>query len=133
MKLCATYGLPEIVHSEQGRAFETPIVRQTLEAFGTKKTHITPYHPQGDGMVERFNRSLLQLLRERRGLGTIFASSTVCLSYCSTLIGISPFVLMFGPQPNMPLIGTPLAFVTGTYKKHLCAKFSELGPVLQDF
>ena len=63
MKLCATYGLPEIVHSDQGRAFESTILRQTLEAFGTKKTHTTPYHPQGDGMVERFNRSLLQLLR----------------------------------------------------------------------
>ena len=63
VKLCATYGLPEIVHSDQGRAFESTILRQTLEAFGTKKTHTTPYRPQGDGMVERFNRSLLQLLR----------------------------------------------------------------------
>ena len=63
VKLWATYGLPEIVHSEQGRALESTILRQTLEAFGTKKTHTTPYHPQGDGMVERFNRSLLQLLR----------------------------------------------------------------------
>ena len=63
MKLCATYGLLEIVHSDQGRAFESTILRQTLEAFGTKKTHTTPYHSQGDGMVERFNRSLLQLLR----------------------------------------------------------------------
>ena len=63
MKLCATYGLPQIVHSDQGRVFESTILRQTLEAFGTKKTHTTPYHSQGDGMMERFNRSLLQLLR----------------------------------------------------------------------
>ena len=61
--VCATYGLPEIGHSDQGRAFESTILRQTLEAFGTKKTHTTLYHPQGDGMVEQFNRSLLQLLR----------------------------------------------------------------------
>ena len=82
VKLCVTYGLTEIVHSDQGWAFESTILRQTLEAFGTKKTHTTPY-PQGDGMVERFNRSLC---REKRGLETVFASSTVCLSYCSTLI-----------------------------------------------
>ena len=37
--------------------------------------------------------------------------------------------LMFGQQPKMPLIGTPLAFDTGTYKKHLCAKFLEQGIV----
>eukprot|EP00731_Ephydatia_muelleri_P001928 Em0001g1928a len=89
VKLCTTYGLPEIVNSDQGRAFESTILRQTLEAFGTKKTHTTPYHPQGDGMVERFNISVTitkNLCRERRGLGTIFATSTVCLSYCSTLI-----------------------------------------------
>ena len=51
VKLCATYGLPEIVNSDQRRAFESTILRQTLEAFGTKKTHTTPYHPQGDGTV----------------------------------------------------------------------------------
>ena len=63
MKLCATYGLPEIAHSDQERAFESTILRQTLEAFGTMKTYTTPYHPQGNGMVEQFHRSMLQLLR----------------------------------------------------------------------
>eukprot|EP00731_Ephydatia_muelleri_P013148 Em0007g458a len=53
------------------------------------------------------------------------------LSAQSQLFGVEmvwppPFVLMFGRQSKMPLIGTPLAFDTGTYKKHLCAKFSEL-------
>ena len=32
-------------------------------AFGVKKSHITTYHPQGDGMVERLSCLLLQLLR----------------------------------------------------------------------
>ena len=63
VKLFCTYGVPEIVHSDQGRNFESSIVQSTLEAFGVKKSRTTPYHPQGDGMVERFNRSLLQLLR----------------------------------------------------------------------
>ena len=63
MKLCCVFGLPSIIHSDQGRAFENLLLRHTLDAFGIKKSRTTAYHPQGDGMVERFNRSLLQLLR----------------------------------------------------------------------
>ena len=45
------------------RNFESTLFHQVLQAFGIHKTRTTAYHPQGDGMVERFNRSLLQLLR----------------------------------------------------------------------
>ena len=61
--LFTTYGIPEIAHSDQGRHFENAISQQVLKAFGVKKSRTTTYHPQGDGMVERFNRTLLQLLR----------------------------------------------------------------------
>ena len=62
-KLFATYGQPEILHSDQGRNFRSTVLAQTLETFGVKKSRTTANHPQGDGMVERFNGSLLQLLR----------------------------------------------------------------------
>ena len=55
--------VPDILHSDQGRNFESTLLQQTLNAFGTSKSHTTAYHPEGDGMVERFNRSFLQLLR----------------------------------------------------------------------
>ena len=63
VKLFAMLGLPRIVHSDQGQNFESTTLKQTLEAFGISKSRTTAYHPQGDGLVERFNRSLLQLLR----------------------------------------------------------------------
>ena len=38
------------------------ILCQTLDAFGITKLHTTAYHPAGDGLVECFSRSLLQML-----------------------------------------------------------------------
>jgi len=63
VKLCSVMGMPEILHSDQGQNFESTLLHNTLEVFGVTKSHTTAYRPQGDGMVERFNRSLLQLLR----------------------------------------------------------------------
>ena len=69
VKVFATFGLPQILHSDQSRNFESTILKQTLDAFGVSKSHATAYHPQGDGMVERFNRSLLQMLRAYAEIG----------------------------------------------------------------
>ena len=59
IKFFSTYGPPQILHSDQGHNFESTIFTQTLDAFGIQKSRTTSYHPQGDGMVERFNRTLL--------------------------------------------------------------------------
>ena len=63
INLCARMRLPKIIHSDQGSSFESTILHQTLQAFGITKSHTMAYHPQGDGMVERLNRSILQMLR----------------------------------------------------------------------
>ena len=62
IKIFCSFGVPNIVHSNQGKSFESHLFHQVLPAFGIQKNHTTTYHPQKDGMVERFNRSLLQLL-----------------------------------------------------------------------
>ena len=39
--------LTEILHSDQGRNFESAILQQTLDAFGINKSRTTTYDPQG--------------------------------------------------------------------------------------
>lgn len=55
------YGFPERLLSDQGPDFESHTIRELCELAGIKKVHTTPYHPRGNP-VERFNRTLLQML-----------------------------------------------------------------------
>ena len=59
----ARFGIPEFLHSDQGRNFESCILKETCRSLGIRKTHTTPYHPQGNSLVERSNRTVLQMLR----------------------------------------------------------------------
>ena len=52
------YGLPIELHSDQGRNFESVVFKEMSELYGIKTTCTIPLHPQSDGMVERFNRTL---------------------------------------------------------------------------
>ncbi|CAI5696292.1 unnamed protein product [Oreochromis niloticus] len=56
------FGTAETFHSDQGRNFESKVFAAMCERLGIKKTRTTPLHPQSDGLVERFNRTLAQQL-----------------------------------------------------------------------
>jgi len=58
------FGVPMELHSDQGRNFESNIFRGICIILGINKTRTTPLHPQSDGMVERFNRTLEERLRK---------------------------------------------------------------------
>ena len=125
------YGLPEILHSDQGQNFESSLLRQTLDAFGIAKSRTTAYHPQGDGMVERFNRSLLQMLRayvsdqsdwEKFLPLVMFAYRTSI----HTSTGISPFELMFGQSTQKPHFPSLDSYDTSSYLNQLRSKLSKL-------
>lgn len=45
-------------HSDQGTNFESQVTAEVSRLFGVKKTRTSSYHPRGDGMVERGNRTL---------------------------------------------------------------------------
>ena len=56
-------GLPLQLHSDQGRNFESSLVQELCGIAGVCKTRTTPFHPRSDGLTERANRTVLQMLR----------------------------------------------------------------------
>ena len=61
-EVVARFGIPSKIHSDQGRQFEGKLFQEMCGLLGIDKTRRTPYHPQSDGMVERFNRTLTTML-----------------------------------------------------------------------
>ena len=57
------WGAPIQLHSDRGSNFESLIVSEMCSILKIRKTRTTPYHPEGNGLVERTNRSLRSLLR----------------------------------------------------------------------
>ena len=50
--------------SDNGTNFISRVMKQYCETVGIKQIRTSPYHPQTDGMVERFNSTLKRLLRK---------------------------------------------------------------------
>lgn len=108
-KFFVHYGLPARIHSDQGRDFESQLIRELLKLLGVRKSRTTPYHPQGDPQPERFNRTLLSML------GTLPSSqkrqwsqhvTSLVHAYNSTkndATGYSPYFLMYGREARLPV------------------------------
>ena len=132
-------GPPQKLHSDQGRNFESHLLQELCKAFGVKKSHTTPYHPMGDGLVERMNRSLLSLLRSHAQRESDWEEHLQLLLYLyrtskHASTGLPPNEILFGHNPpsllTPPMPGTVLPEPC-EYSKNLHRKVTELRELVE--
>ena len=103
------YGFPEKILLDQGRNFESQLISELCELTQVKKLRTTPYRPEGNGSCEQFSRMLISMLGM---LPDDFKSkwtqhiSTLVYAYnctCSNATGFSPYYLLYGWNPLLPI------------------------------
>ena len=108
LRVFTRVGFPQEILSDQGTQFTAELTQQVWRLCGIKPLQSSPYHPQTNGLCERFNGTLKQLLRsfvesrkdwEKYLPHLLFAYREVPQE--ST--GFSPFELLYGRRVRGPL------------------------------
>jgi transposase InsO family protein len=102
------YGIPSFLLTDQGGEFESNLLNKLYQHLGLRKIRTAPYHPRTDGQAERFNRSLIEMIRattcdRQRHWDEVL--SAVLFAYRSAVnasTGYSPYEMLYGRPPKLP-------------------------------
>ncbi|CAB4025105.1 Transposon Tf2-9 poly, partial [Paramuricea clavata] len=113
-KILATHGLPEQVTSDNGSNLVSREIEDFFSSHGIYHRKVTPYWPQANATVERFNRTVEKAIRTAHVEGRDWrkALDTFLLNYRATphaITGVSPAKIMFGREirTKVPEISKP--------------------------
>jgi len=101
--------MPENILNDQGNHYQAALISELLELLDVRRERTSPYHPECDGLTERFNRTLKTMIasyvnEDQDDWDTklpmlAFAYNTAV--HASTKC--TPFKLIYGREPKIPL------------------------------
>ncbi|KII74998.1 hypothetical protein RF11_08913 [Thelohanellus kitauei] len=99
-KYIYTLGIPTAILTDQGTTFEAKTIKSMCEALGIRKMRTSHYYPQCDGITERANRTILQMLSKsiESVNGWLNSLDALCFAYNTSVNEtntISPFEMIY--------------------------------------
>ena len=107
-KVLTRHAAPKRILTDQGSNFMSELFEQVNKLLGVEHSSTTAYHPQTDGLTERFNKTLMMML-------SMYTSEEqddwdeyipyVLMAYTSSIhpaTGQEPFTMLYGRTPRFP-------------------------------
>lgn len=102
------HGCPTQILSDRGTHFNNQMISALLERFKIRHLFSTPYHPQTNGLVERFNRTLCEsmakLSNDQQEWDQFIAPTLLAYRTSkNATTKIEPFYLVYGRPAQLPI------------------------------
>jgi hypothetical protein len=126
------HGRPDYLLSDRGSQFLSALVSELLSLLGTLKLNTTAYHPQTNGLVERFNGTIVDIISTLFNLADpadswVKYAQPACFAYNTSIqatLEESPYYILYGRDPVLP--GEALLAYTGEHFRSTTDYINEL-------
>ena len=107
-EIISRHGVPAQILSDRRKAFLSGLMKELEILMGYKKVNTTAYHPQTDGLVEKYNRTLTAMLAKTTNKEVEWDQQLpyVLFAYRASQqmsTRESPFYLLYGRDPRLPV------------------------------
>jgi hypothetical protein len=108
-EIICRHGAPKEILTDRATSFQNELINALFHIVGTKHRLSSPYHPQTNGLTERFNRTLCNILakyaEQHKGEWDSYLSSAL-FAYRTAQQGttkLEPFELLYGRKATLPI------------------------------